>query len=247
MENKTGKYFKYAIGEIILVVIGILIALSINNWNEQRKENLKEQIILKRLVKEFKSNNEQLKNKIEHRNIIINNCKRLLNFYQKPNIAERDSVLFYMSSIVPTTFDPIQNDLVNSGTIEILKNEELKQLLVNWSTDVIQLQEVEQMFLRFVEQNLSFYTTELGIQRDLQHYFWYQANNSLLESNQVSEMVSKKSILKPLTKDDLLMDSRLEGAIAQSLTYNIFNNQESKTLRKRISNILQILDSEIKK
>jgi hypothetical protein len=37
-ENKTGKYFKYAIGEIVLVVIGILIALSINNWNEGRKE-----------------------------------------------------------------------------------------------------------------------------------------------------------------------------------------------------------------
>lgn len=37
-EGKTSKYFKYAIGEIILVVIGILIALSINTWNEQRKE-----------------------------------------------------------------------------------------------------------------------------------------------------------------------------------------------------------------
>jgi hypothetical protein len=41
MENKTGKYFKYAIGEIILVVIGILIALSINNWNEDKKTNAK--------------------------------------------------------------------------------------------------------------------------------------------------------------------------------------------------------------
>jgi len=38
MENKTKKYFKYAIGEIILVVIGILIAVQINNWNENRKE-----------------------------------------------------------------------------------------------------------------------------------------------------------------------------------------------------------------
>ena len=36
-KNKTGKYLKYAIGEIILVVIGILIALQINNWNEDRK------------------------------------------------------------------------------------------------------------------------------------------------------------------------------------------------------------------
>ncbi len=39
-QNKTGKYFKYAIGEIVLVVIGILIAISINNWNEHRKERI---------------------------------------------------------------------------------------------------------------------------------------------------------------------------------------------------------------
>jgi hypothetical protein len=37
LENKTSKYFKYAIGEIVLVVIGILIALQINNWNENKK------------------------------------------------------------------------------------------------------------------------------------------------------------------------------------------------------------------
>ena len=41
-QNKTGNYFKYAIGEIVLVVIGILIALQINNWNENRKANIEE-------------------------------------------------------------------------------------------------------------------------------------------------------------------------------------------------------------
>ena len=48
MEKKTSKYFKYAIGEIVLVVIGILIALQINNWNEQEKENEFEKKILKK-------------------------------------------------------------------------------------------------------------------------------------------------------------------------------------------------------
>ena len=45
-EGKTGKYLKYALGEIVLVVIGILIALSINNWNEDRKNQLKETVYL---------------------------------------------------------------------------------------------------------------------------------------------------------------------------------------------------------
>lgn len=54
MENKTGKYFKYAIGEIVLVVIGILIALQINNWNEDRKAEVFEKNILKELHKTLK-------------------------------------------------------------------------------------------------------------------------------------------------------------------------------------------------
>jgi len=42
-QNKTGKYFKYAIGEILLVMIGILLALQVNNWNESRKQKALEQ------------------------------------------------------------------------------------------------------------------------------------------------------------------------------------------------------------
>ena len=53
MENKTGKYFKYAIGEIILVVIGILIALQINNWNEGKKAKEKEREALLEIVSDL--------------------------------------------------------------------------------------------------------------------------------------------------------------------------------------------------
>lgn len=54
-QNKVKNYFLYAIGEIILVVIGILIALQINNWNEERKSKIQEQIILKNLVQDLKA------------------------------------------------------------------------------------------------------------------------------------------------------------------------------------------------
>jgi len=53
MENKTGKYFKYAIGEIILVVIGILIALQINNWNENRILEAKTQNYYQQLLEDL--------------------------------------------------------------------------------------------------------------------------------------------------------------------------------------------------
>lgn len=53
---KNSQYFKYAFGEIVLVVVGILIALGINNWNEQRKESIKEKALLEKLATEHAYN-----------------------------------------------------------------------------------------------------------------------------------------------------------------------------------------------
>lgn len=62
MENKTGKYFKYAIGEILLVVIGILLALQINNWNEERKSNKQIHALLDNLKMSIEEDQEYLNN-----------------------------------------------------------------------------------------------------------------------------------------------------------------------------------------
>ena len=59
-KNKIGKYLKYAIGEIVLVVIGILIALQINNWNENRKIQQNEIAILQQLNEDLKKNLEEV-------------------------------------------------------------------------------------------------------------------------------------------------------------------------------------------
>ena len=58
--GKTGKYLKYAIGEIVLVVIGILIALSINNWNEQRNDNAELWQYKQRLIRQFQKDSSDL-------------------------------------------------------------------------------------------------------------------------------------------------------------------------------------------
>ncbi|WP_445383632.1 DUF6090 family protein [Robiginitalea sp. IMCC43444] len=64
-DNKVSKYLLYAVGEILLVVIGILIALQIDNWNELRKETLKERALLRELQANLETNVENLESDIK--------------------------------------------------------------------------------------------------------------------------------------------------------------------------------------
>jgi hypothetical protein len=83
MENKTVKYFKYAIGEIVLVVIGILIALSINNWNEHRKSRLQEVNILTKLNTDLKANLIEIKGLKDMTEKRIKASQTILNYFEE--------------------------------------------------------------------------------------------------------------------------------------------------------------------
>lgn len=65
-ESKTGKYIKYAVGEIVLVVIGILIALQVNNWNEGRKSKLQQTVFLKNIRQDLMNDLVQLDKIIDY-------------------------------------------------------------------------------------------------------------------------------------------------------------------------------------
>ena len=100
--GKTGKYFKYAIGEIVLVVIGILIALSINNWNENRKTEIKiknslvalrgdliqDTILIKErlpFINKQYNLNESLRARVAKPNATVDTLIRIMRFEFNPN------------------------------------------------------------------------------------------------------------------------------------------------------------------
>ena len=133
-KNKTGEYLKYAIGEIVLVVIGILIALSINNWNENRKENIVEFKILQTLNNDLQTDILNIKGMIKSDSLVIESNKQLI-------IVLKDNQSNYNSSI-DTMFGRInrydvffpQKDgykFLNSKGLEILRNDNLKSEIVN--------------------------------------------------------------------------------------------------------------------
>ncbi|MGB3145561.1 MAG: DUF6090 family protein [Maribacter sp.] len=144
-EGKTSKYFKYAIGEIVLVVIGILIALQINNWNEERLENDREKITVQNLHTEFREN---LRDLDSIHTILTRTIKATENIFGKFKVGnlqdanEIDSLLNYViesPSWKPSEF--VLNDLQNSGGLSKLNDTELKILLFKWSRFYNELQE----------------------------------------------------------------------------------------------------------
>ena len=147
-KNKTGKYLKYAIGEIILVVIGILIALSINNWNENLKNQTKKISLLKALKIEFISNQKQLDTVLYYDNLVLENTSKLMKLSPETSIdIIQDSLPYWLqNSAFRWTFDPLNGALrsgISSGEIHLIKNDSLSNLLFGWSDFVSDYKEGE--------------------------------------------------------------------------------------------------------
>ncbi|HHE65328.1 MAG TPA: hypothetical protein ENL09_04825, partial [Bacteroidetes bacterium] len=134
-EDKVGKYLKYAIGEIVLVVIGILIALQINNWNSQRKDRIREQLFIEQLSADLQTT--------------VNEVKGIIVFFQDRAMASGRVIhAFYKpesqnETIINDIFIPLSNGpympvmgsaraLVSSGNIDMIKSSEVRSAIISY-------------------------------------------------------------------------------------------------------------------
>jgi len=250
-KNKTSKYFKYAIGEILLVVIGILIALQINNWNEFRKERIQETAILKQLHSEFKSNIKQLDEKIASKEELMKSALKLFNYIDDPKLRNKDSINYHLGRTIPyTTFDPIVNDLASSGNLRLIENDSLKQLLSFWTSEIKDVYEDD--------ANWKDYRTEIYVQFVIKHYQLRTVRSKatrsnvlgryLIDEDHISELDQIANIgltNHPENYNVLLDHPDYEDHLERCFTKNKFARLQSLILRERIVSILEILNSEI--
>lgn len=168
MENKTRKYFKYAIGEIGLVVIGILIALSINNWNENVKNKERKKEMLKEIYHEFVTNKEKLQSiVIQHEECYVSAQKVLNMFPIDTNTVNIDTLMQKVfGSFGNWTYEPLQTRIkffVSSSDFNLIEEKQLQEALISWESVFEDYHEDEQQAIDynnnvlypFVRKNIS--------------------------------------------------------------------------------------------
>ena len=137
-DNQLLKYSRYAIGEIVLVVVGILIALQVNEWNEQRKMESEEKISLKRMHQESELIVEFIIERMEGRKNLIENvdlAAKALHMKSLENINKDDFAMgiystgFYQAVSPPrSTFD----ELNNTGKLQLIESNAIQNAISDY-------------------------------------------------------------------------------------------------------------------
>jgi hypothetical protein len=131
-KNKTGKYLKYAIGEIVLVMIGILLALQVNDWNNEKNRNNKEIVIKEQLIVDLVTSKIQLEKLIEAQEKRAEASAIICHSFWK-NKTPHDSIIDYMRMpLGNTVYSPVlgtAKSLINSGNLSVIKSNKLKNAI----------------------------------------------------------------------------------------------------------------------
>ncbi|NBC28049.1 MAG: hypothetical protein GVY08_14395 [Bacteroidetes bacterium] len=238
-EDNVRKYLHYAIGEILLVVIGILIALQVNNWNENRNAREAELFLLSSLKEDFELRyNELLEfeeartktiNAIHELNLIINNPDELsANEKMDSLLAHSLNALSFNDQF--KTLDM----LFSTGMINQLENEKLKRSLIKWPQLVEEMMEEQRaraLLRNSINQELMF---EYVAIRDVNEEFNFRGYE--LKKGQPVTFSSDYS--------GLIADPAFERYLAQLEFLLSTNDIDSKILEEQAESIISLINRE---
>ena len=234
MENKMGKYFKYAIGEIILVVIGILIALQVNNWNQSQKNSELSKLYVENFIKSVESDivflNDRMKiNEKQIQNIasIINTLstqKKLLES-ELTSFFEQNYSLGFESYFIPelSTFRQFES---NNGGV-LIENKKLTDKLY------------EYYLLNERNEKNGEISTQL-----YQHNY---VTKNLIKNLTTGDFLEKKigsSLNRPkLDLETLRQDADYIGTLLVKNQMTESQNEKYQGIKEKAENLLQLLES----
>lgn len=234
-ENKVSQYLLYAIGEILLVVIGILIAIQLNTWKEEGQTKKEELKILKSIYNEMTENLAEFDIGYSVQIKKINSIKTILfSNLNDFNLTEFDSV--GRNYIGSPTYNPsfsIYNALVSSGKIELVSNDSLKYKISKYKDIVADYME-----------------GELFARKNTRDYNWkYFVNSRISAKNRFGLKARNEKELETDLQNYLKEYQSPQFQNAMSILLLNMNEiiSDGKNLREETLSLIKMLEKEINK
>ena len=241
-ENKFSKYLIYAIGEIILVVIGILIALQINNWNEQQNIQGNQEKYLRLLKTEAINNLKQVintKENVNALNIWQNKIFDLIDSNQDTITEDYLSKTF--GKVFSNTFqfgyeNSVLTEMKTSGHLKNIRNDSLRNYLIALDPLVLKIENQEESVKQEYDNSIE-YIKKNGTLRTMAD------RNGLAEVIGIPKLPKFKS-----SNNHLLSENEFENNLMRytGTTKNLFTYQYP-TLENHLKKIIEIIEKELKK
>jgi Family of unknown function (DUF6090) len=241
-ENKISKYLLYAIGEIVLVVIGILIALSVNNWNQENKDRKLGEDYLLRIHRDLVQDTISFRQIIAHNNNLREEIKGLLvTLYNGiDNIQQVQKIGAIYDKALDQVFSPNDNTykgMISSGALGLVQNLELKEEIVNLYSEYDQ---TRALLSGIGEWMISIATTET------KETDFIKFNNGVSDIFTTPEMLNENDFSFLNNKED-----RRFKIFVRAISATAFNQSASNAyyleLINRCSSVLTLIDQELNK
>jgi len=236
-DNKPIKYARYAIGEIVLVVIGILIALQINNWNEMRKEKIQEHHILEIILKDLYLADNKSKELVEKEVEIFNTFENFLGspaqrneLINHPKVDSIFGILIWGSVGLEVPVINAYRDLKNAGKTNLITSETIRSRFTTLEHRFARLKKALQDRLNVQEKNIDNY-----ILKNMNFIPLLKANNRKFkieygESNNYTELFKDRFIINSI-------------AAKLDITNDILDKRE--LLQKEIDELIKLIEGEL--
>ena len=175
MKDKITKYYKYAFGEIVLVVIGILIALSINNWNEARKNRIEQLILINNIIEDLRLDSIHINKSLSE----VGNQKRLVDDLISKSLDNEKKLNYQLIGLLrfSSDFRPIiQRN--HSVSVSNLDDEFIRELLQGYFIEEDKVLDIFLEYVDIIHNKIRPYLSETGM-HNLESLYKYKDNESL--------------------------------------------------------------------
>ncbi len=237
--NKVSHYLLYALGEIVLIVVGILLALGINNWSEENKLRSKEQFYLSGLKEEFETSKAKLEVLIEVNRSNYQNAEKIARYFSSDSVPDESelSELLYKAFSYDVIYNPnnsLLDEILNSSGFKTITNSELRRHLTDWESRVQRINSQESALMNERDRVLNVFRKQGSIR-------------TLLNKSGVSQEMGLNLQEDTSSNTGLLSFKEFENSLLIFILSSVSTEQSHyMSLLEEINHILKLIEGELK-